>query len=129
MGYPPRLTGGRIAEVSAAARAAHRVILRAFAATGDAPDPAVFADTTPTGDGVGELLRELHEHDVIRLDEHGHIRAAYPFSGVPAAHTVAIDAGATVTRCVRSTPSVSPTCSAATPPSPPPTRSPAKRSG
>jgi hypothetical protein len=94
--YPPRLTGSRLAEVSAAARAAHRVILRAFAAIGHPPDPAILADTTPTGDGLGELLRELHDHDVIRLDEHGHIRAAYPFSGIPTAHTVAIDAGATV---------------------------------
>jgi len=98
--YPPQLavglTGSRIADVSPAARAAHRVILRAFAATGDAPDPAILADTTPAGEGLGGLLRELHHRDVIRLDEHGHIRAAYPFSGIPTAHTVAIDAGATV---------------------------------
>jgi len=98
--YPPQLavgfTGSRIAEVSAAARAAHRVILRAFAATGDAPDPAILTGPTPTCHGRGELLRELHDHDVIRPDEHGHIRAAYPFSGIPTAHTVAIDAGARV---------------------------------
>jgi hypothetical protein len=40
------------------------------------------------GDEVGGLLAELHDHDVIRLDEHGGVRAAYPFSGVPTAHAV-----------------------------------------
>jgi Alkylmercury lyase len=33
---------------------------------------------------------------VIRLDEHGRVRAAYSFSGVPTPHTVAIDGGPTV---------------------------------
>lgn len=42
------------------------------------------------------LLRELHDRDVVRLDEHGGIRAAYPFSGRPTAHRVAIAGGPAV---------------------------------
>ena len=36
------------------------------------------------------LLRELHDRDVVRLDPHGAIRAAYPFSAHPTPHVVHI---------------------------------------
>jgi Alkylmercury lyase len=42
------------------------------------------------------LLRELHERDVIRLDPHGGIRCAYPFSATPTAHLVDIEGGPSV---------------------------------
>ncbi len=41
-------------------------------------------------------LAELHHKDVIRLDEAGQIRAAYPFPAASTGHLVAIDAGPTV---------------------------------
>ena len=88
-GYPPELAVGvtstRIRGLSSAARAVHRVILCAFATTGAAPDPATLAGAA-AGDDLEALLRELHERDVVRLDECGGIRAAYSFSAVPTAH-------------------------------------------
>jgi hypothetical protein len=42
------------------------------------------------------LLRELHDRDVIRLDEDGRIRAAYPFSAVPTRPRAALAGGPTV---------------------------------
>jgi hypothetical protein len=81
-------TSDRLAGVSAAARGLHRAILRGFAATGAPPDVA--------GQDMDVLLRELHDRDVVRLDEHGAVRAAYPFSARPTAHTVAVAGGPTV---------------------------------
>jgi hypothetical protein len=69
----------------------HKVILRAFAASGRAPDPAALPS-----DDIGALLQELHERDVVRLDKRGGIRAAYPFSATSTAHRVAIADGPTV---------------------------------
>ncbi|HET6213518.1 MAG TPA: alkylmercury lyase family protein [Micromonosporaceae bacterium] len=98
--YPPGLsvgvTSSRIAHVSRAARTVHTAILRAFAATGAAPDAAMLAGAVPAGHELGVLLRELHDHDVVRLDDQGGIRAAYPFSGVATAHRVAIGGGPVV---------------------------------
>ncbi len=98
--YPPELavgvTSSRIAQVSPAARSLHKAILRGFATIGQAPDRAQLADVTPIGCDVNQLLWELHDHDVVRLDDHGQIRAAYPFSAVPTPHTVSIDGGPTV---------------------------------
>lgn len=98
--YPPEpavgVTGERIAHVSPAARTLHRAILRAFATTGHAPDLAALAGTAPAGYPLDALLAELHDRDVVRLDEHGQIRAAYPFSATPTAHVVAIEGGPSV---------------------------------
>lgn len=88
------VTSSRITQVSAAARAVHRQILHGFAATGRAPGKASL--TAPDGADLDALLHELHDHDVIQLAARGAIRAAYPFSGIPTAHRVAIDAGPTV---------------------------------
>jgi hypothetical protein len=90
------VTRDRLAAVPPAARAVHKAILRGFAACGVAPDRVTLAAAVPARGDVGGLLAELHEHDVIRLDENGGIQAAYPFSGVPTAHTVRIDGGPTV---------------------------------
>lgn len=88
------VTGERITGVSAGARSLHREILRGFASTGRPPDRDRLAAVA--GSGLDGLLRELHDRDVVRLDEHGAILAAYPFSGRPTAHTVAIAGAATV---------------------------------
>lgn len=98
--YPPQLAVGvtstRLAQVSAPARRVHKAILTAFADTGHAPSRQALAETPMAEPDLDRLLAELHERDVIRLDDAGGVRAAYPFSGVPTAHTVAIDAGPTV---------------------------------
>ena len=88
------VTSARIRYLSPAARTVHKVILRAFAATGGVPDPATLP--APAGHDLGVLLRELHDRDVVRLDEHARVRAAYPFSGVPTAHRVTLVDGPTV---------------------------------
>jgi hypothetical protein len=98
--YPPQLAVGvtstRIRDLSPTARAVHKAILRGFATAGKAPDAATLADVISAGHEVGVLLRELHDRDVVRLDERGGIRAAYPFSATPTAHVVAVDGGPTV---------------------------------
>ena len=98
--YPPELAVGvtsrRIRDLTPAARALHKAILRGFANAGVAPEPAALAEASPAGHDVGALLEELHDRDVVRLDGHGRIRAAYPFSAVPTAHTVAMATGPTV---------------------------------
>ncbi len=90
------VTSERIRAVSPAARTVHKAILRAFATTGAAPAAVTLAGAAPAGHEFAALLGELHERDVVRLDEYGGIRAAYPFSAVPTAHTVAITSGPTV---------------------------------
>jgi len=72
----------------------HRAVLQAFAATGQAPDPSTLS--APDGRDVRALLGELHNRDVIYLDQHGRIRAAYPFSGRPTVHRVEIAGGPAV---------------------------------
>lgn len=98
--YPPQLAVGvtstRIRDLSPAARAVHKAILRGFASTGRTPDAATLAGAVPAGHELGVLLRELHDRDVVRLDDRGGIRAAYPFSATPTAHVVAIAGGPTV---------------------------------
>jgi hypothetical protein len=67
-----------------------------LATSGRAPDRASIASEFPDGFDLTSALAQLHERDVIRLDELGDIRSAYPFSAVPTAHVVAIDQGPTV---------------------------------
>jgi hypothetical protein len=93
---PVGVVGSRLTQVTPAARAIHQAILRAFATTGHAPDTSALAAATPPGHRLAALLTELHDHDVVRLDHHGQIRAAYPFSAAPTSHLVAIGGGPTV---------------------------------
>jgi hypothetical protein len=86
------VTSSRVAQVSPAARALHKAILRGFATTGRARDPADL-ESASVGADVTRLLQELHDRDVVRLDELGRIRVAYPFSAVPTARAVTIHGG------------------------------------
>ncbi len=126
---PSGVTSSRITRASPTARAVHLAILRGFATTGQAPDRVALADAAPDGHDLDVLLAELHEQDVVRLDGASRVRAAYPFSAVPTPHLVAIDRVPWCTRCAPSTPSASPTCSAARSASPPPIPRRAGRSG
>ncbi len=95
VGLAVGVTSSRAAQVSPAARILHKAILRSFATTGHAPDPADLG-TTLAGADIARLLQELHDKDVVRLDDNGRIRAAYPFSAVPTVHAVTIHGGPTV---------------------------------
>ncbi|GIH03485.1 hypothetical protein Rhe02_15520 [Rhizocola hellebori] len=77
-----------IAALSPLARRLHQTILHHFAISGRPPLMAALNTDKP--------LRELHDRDVIQLDDTGEILAAYPFSAIPTPHTVAIADGPTV---------------------------------
>ncbi|ADD45007.1 alkylmercury lyase family protein [Stackebrandtia nassauensis] len=81
---PPNI-GERVQSASPGARRVHQAILRHFAATGAAPDPSDYETAA---------LTELHERDLIRLDDSGAIVVAYPFSGTETPHRVHITDGA-----------------------------------
>lgn len=74
----------RTAPAAPAERAAHRTVLRAFAATGRPPEPAELD---------ARVLGRLHDADVIRLDHAGRIQVAYPFSAAPTRHRVRLPSG------------------------------------
>ncbi|MGA5215235.1 organomercurial lyase [Streptomyces cinereoruber] len=88
---------GRLAPAEGGLRAVHRAVLRHFAVTGRAPEPAVLEPiAAEAGRPAAEVLAELDREDFLTLDQDGQIRAAYPFSAVPTAHRVTIAGGALV---------------------------------
>jgi len=89
------VTTDRLARVSPAARAVHRQVLTAYAATGNPPGRDTLVDASGGAD-PDALLRELHDRDVIRLDPEGAVEVAYPFSTRPTPHVVTIAGGPTV---------------------------------
>lgn len=83
--------------LSPPARRVHRWVLTAFAATGRAPARADLERMARDSDvDPGAALAELTGRDVLAVDEHGEIRAAYPFSPVPTRHRVSWEGGPTV---------------------------------
>ncbi|MDQ8705163.1 organomercurial lyase [Streptomyces sp. LHD-70] len=88
---------GRLAPDADGLRAVHQAVLRHFADTGSAPEPAVLE---PVANAVGrtapEVLAELAREDFLTLGPDGRIRAAYPFSAVPTRHRVTIAGGVQV---------------------------------
>jgi len=88
------LTARKRAGLAAGPRAVLQAVLRAFAATGQAPVPAdLQAIASHPGTAVGEALAGLAAADVLGLDDQGRIRMAYPFSATPTPHVVAIAGG------------------------------------
>ncbi|MEU9207717.1 organomercurial lyase [Streptomyces sp. NPDC048415] len=78
---------GRLAPVSGGLRAMQQAILRSFATTGQAPEPADLEQVAdPSGRDLREILADLAAEDFLTLDDQGRIRAAYPFSATPTAH-------------------------------------------
>ena len=78
-------------------RAVHQAILRTFASTGRPPTiEDLHRATGATSSTLAGALRALHDSDTVRLDEHGHVVVAYPFSAAPTRHEVAIDSGISV---------------------------------
>ncbi|MET9966189.1 organomercurial lyase [Streptomyces sp. NPDC006356] len=85
---------GRLAPVEGGLRAVQRAVLRHFATTGGAPDAT---DLEPQAAAYGrtatDVLADLVADDFLTLDEHGRIRAAYPFSAVPTGHRLRLADG------------------------------------
>ncbi|WP_249643827.1 alkylmercury lyase family protein [Nocardia sputi] len=78
-------------------KAVHQDILRFFATSGRAPTAAQLAETRAVhAVPIEQVLRHLHDADVIRTDTDGLIVAAYPFSAAPTPHRVRIAGGPTV---------------------------------
>lgn len=85
---------GRATPADPAERAMHHAILGAFTNDGSAPNPVALEQAAaPFERSAAELLKRLHEQDVIRLDPDGKIRAVYPFSAVPTRHHVQLADG------------------------------------
>ncbi|MFC9543047.1 alkylmercury lyase family protein [Streptomyces sp. NPDC056956] len=85
---------GRRAPDERGLRAVHQAVLRHFAATGRAPEPAdLTAAATAAGRTAVDVLAELDREDFLTLDGGGRIRAAYPFSSVPTRHRLRLANG------------------------------------
>jgi hypothetical protein len=88
---------GRRAPAEGGQRAVHQAVLRAFAATGRAPDPAALeAVAAPLGASARAVLAALAAGDFLTLDENGQVDAAYPFSARPTGIEVTLPSGVTV---------------------------------
>jgi Alkylmercury lyase len=88
---------GRRASAAGGLRAVHQAVLRHFAATGSAPEPAALEPAVARyGRTGGEVLAELDREDFLTLGADGKIRAAYPFSATQTPHRVRITGGAGV---------------------------------
>ncbi|MER5184507.1 alkylmercury lyase family protein [Streptomyces sp. NPDC002896] len=88
---------GRLAPVAGGLRAIQQALLRHFAATGHSPamedlDAAAAAD----GRTAAKVVADLAADDFLVLDDHGRIRAAYPFSAVSTTHRVCLADGVEV---------------------------------
>jgi hypothetical protein len=80
--------------LSRSGRLVHQAILRAFARTGQAPSRT---DLDQVADAAGvepaAALAELDRADLIVLDPHGELLAAYPFSAAPTPHRLTLATG------------------------------------
>ncbi|GAB2972275.1 hypothetical protein GCM10023080_040460 [Streptomyces pseudoechinosporeus] len=88
--------GGRgpLAPVTGGLRVVQQAVLRSFATTGRAPDPADLDQVARAfGRDSSEVLAELAAEDFLTLDDQRRIRAAYPFSATPTAHRIRLPDG------------------------------------
>jgi hypothetical protein len=91
-----RAVRDRLAPAGRGLRAVQQAVLRSFAATGQAPDPAVLEDAAPPGVPADSVLGELAAGDFLTLDGQGRITAAYPFSARPTGIEVVLPGGVRV---------------------------------
>ncbi|MGW5201238.1 organomercurial lyase [Streptomyces spiralis] len=88
---------GRLAPVAGGLREVQQAVLRHFAATGRAPAIGELeAAAAAHGRTADEVVADLGGDDFLVLDDHGGIRAAYPFSAVPTTHRVRLAGGVEV---------------------------------
>ncbi|MEV6057883.1 organomercurial lyase [Streptomyces sp. NPDC052107] len=92
---------GRLAPLAVGLRAIQQALLRHFAATGHSPTlEDLEAAAAAQGRTAPEVVADLAADDFLALDDHGRIRAAYPFSALPTAHQVRLASGIEVySRC------------------------------
>ena len=94
IGMPDRARRGRLAPITGGLRAVQQAVLRSFAATGRPPQPADLTEAAALyATSALQVLTQLHTADFLRLDDTGHIHAAYPFSATPTGHRVQIAGG------------------------------------
>ncbi|MGW2768829.1 alkylmercury lyase family protein [Streptomyces sp. NPDC001275] len=85
---------GRLAPAAGGLRAVQQAVLRHFAATGTAPSADDLHVVAAAHERTAiEVLAGLAAEDFLTLDDHGHIRAAYPFSAAPTSHRVRLAGG------------------------------------
>ncbi|WP_438297203.1 organomercurial lyase [Streptomyces sp. HUAS TT7] len=85
---------GRLAPIAGGQRAVQQAVLRHFATTGGALSAGELqAAAAVHGRAAAEVLADLAAEDFLALDDDGRIRAAYPFSAVPADHRVLLANG------------------------------------
>lgn len=82
-------TAARAAALPEPVRQLHREVLRAFLATGRAPNRTELQSIAiSTGVRLADGLRRLTELDLVHCGQDERILVAYPFSGEPTGHTV-----------------------------------------
>jgi Alkylmercury lyase len=80
--------------LSRSSRLVHQAILRAFARTGQAPSRADVNEVASAAEvEPAAALAELDRTDLIVLDPHGELLAAYPFSAAPTPHSLTLGSG------------------------------------
>ncbi|WP_316746078.1 organomercurial lyase [Streptomyces sp. MK7] len=85
---------GRLAPQAGGLRAVQQAVLGHFAVTGHSPTAEdLQAAAAAHGRMAAEVVADLAADDFLAQDDHGRIRAAYPFSAVPTAHRVALASG------------------------------------
>ncbi|KAK5019263.1 hypothetical protein LTR39_000488 [Cryomyces antarcticus] len=78
-------------------RATQVAILSSLRESGNLPASNIIDDIAAESGKTGhEMLSALHEHDYVRMDKHGKISAAYPFSIRPTRHRVELKTGVAV---------------------------------
>jgi hypothetical protein len=88
---------GRLAPAGGGLRAVQQAVLRWFATTGTAPDPAVLEQAAaPYGVTGVDVLAQLAAEDFLTLRADGRIAAAYPFSATPTGVQVELPGGVSV---------------------------------
>ncbi len=90
----------RAAALPVSVRSMHQRLLRHFAATGNAPssrDLEAFA--ADAGVDVTTAVSVLAADDLVAVDDHGRLQAAYPFSPTPTDHTVDINGVTSYAMC------------------------------
>ena len=119
----PESAEPRAGNLTGPARQVHQAALAEFARTGQPPVRSKLERLARSlGASPDAVLAELAEADAIVFNDHGEIRAAYPFSPSPPRSASAGPAAPPPTQCARSTRSACPPCSGTRSPSPPPSR-------
>ena len=96
IGGKDRACCDRAKRLTPAQRDLYRWILHAYAQYGKPSDDGLLQVASSLGLDVEQALARLGEEDLVHRDPHGKIVVAYPFSGTPTAHRVALDGGSEV---------------------------------